>query len=54
MLFAFIFLVAFVLIGGFALYLSKTIEHGEARFDTTGKGNAEQKDATPARRIDDN
>ena len=54
MLFAFIFLAAFVLIGGFALYLSKTIDHGEARFDTTGKqAKTELEDAKPARRIDD-
>ena len=37
MLFALIFLVAMVLVGGFALYLSRTIDHGEARFDTTSK-----------------
>lgn len=55
MLFAIIFLIAFVLLGGFALWLSKNIEYGEARFDTTGKAEkTEAKDATPARRIDDN
>ena len=53
MLFAIIFLIVFVLLGGFAFWLSKNVEHGEARFDTTGKGKAEKKDATPARRIDD-
>lgn len=38
MLFATIFLVCFVLIGGVVMFLSKTIEHGEARFDSeTGK-----------------
>lgn len=54
MLFAIIFLIAFVLLGLFALWLSKNVEHGEARFDTTGKAKKpDAKDATPARRIDD-
>ena len=54
MLFAIIFLIAFLVLGGFALWLSKNVEHGEARFDTTGKSKkVETKDATPARRIDD-
>lgn len=54
MLFAIIFLICFVLLGLFALWLSKNVEHGEARFDTTSKlEKAETKDATPARRIDD-
>ncbi|MEL7445227.1 MAG: hypothetical protein AAGK02_05360 [Pseudomonadota bacterium] len=34
MLFATIFLVCFVLLGGVVMYLSKTIDHGEARFDS--------------------
>lgn len=34
MLFAIIFLIAFIVIAAFAFYLSRTIEHGEARFDT--------------------
>jgi hypothetical protein len=32
--FAIIFLIVFVALGAFAIYLSRTIEHGEARFDT--------------------
>ncbi len=32
-----IFLVCFVVLVGVVLYLSKTIEHGEARFDADGK-----------------
>ena len=37
-IFATIFLAAFVIIGGVVMYLSKTIDHGEARFDSeTGK-----------------
>ncbi|TWJ09414.1 hypothetical protein JN10_1048 [Altererythrobacter ishigakiensis] len=35
MLFAIIFLICFVLLGLFALWLSKNVEHGEARFDTS-------------------
>ena len=35
-LFAFIFLVCFVLIAGLVMYLSQTIDHGEARFDKDG------------------
>lgn len=35
MLAATIFLIVFVLLGGVVMYLSKTIDHGEARFDTT-------------------
>ncbi len=50
MLFAVIFLIAFILLAGFALWLSKNVEHGEARFDTTGKAEkADAKEATPAR-----
>ena len=37
-IYATIFLVCFVLLGGVVMYLSKTIDHGEARFDSeTGK-----------------
>ena len=37
-IYATIFMVCFVLIGGVVMYLSKTIDHGEARFDSeTGK-----------------
>lgn len=50
MLFATIFLVCFVILGGVVLYLSKTIEHGEARFDSSGKEiKDEPKDQGPAR-----
>lgn len=57
MLFAVIFLIAFVVIAGFALYLSRTIEHGEARFDPSGRMIGDRDppaDETirPARRID--
>ena len=38
MLFATIVLVCFVILGGVVMYLSKTIDHGEARFDSeTGR-----------------
>lgn len=33
-IFATIFLLAFVLIAGLVMYLAKTIDHGEARFDS--------------------
>ncbi len=32
-----IFLVCFVVLVGVVMYLSQTIEHGEARFDSDGK-----------------
>ena len=35
MLYAIIFLICFVLLGLFTLWLSKNVEHGEARFDTS-------------------
>jgi hypothetical protein len=52
--FATIFLVAFVILGGVVMYLSKTIDAGEARFDsTTGKPlpreNASALPAEPAK-----
>lgn len=58
MLFIVIFLVAFIVIAGFAFYLSRTIEHGEARFDASGRMLSESEpegDETirPARRIED-
>ena len=37
MLAATIFLCVFVILGGVVMYLSKTIDHGEARFDADGK-----------------
>ena len=37
-IYATIFMVCFVLLGGVVMYLSKPIDHGEARFDSeTGK-----------------
>ncbi|MEL6486670.1 MAG: hypothetical protein AAFQ13_05940, partial [Pseudomonadota bacterium] len=37
-IYATIFIICFVLLGGVVMYLSKTIDHGEARFDSeTGK-----------------
>lgn len=42
MTFALIFLLVFVALGVFALYLSRTIEHGEARFDTRNPPNDDQ------------
>ena len=37
MIAATIFLVLFVMIAGVVMFLSKTIDHGEARFDSEGK-----------------
>ena len=37
MLHAIIFLICFVLLGVFVLWLSKNVEHGEARFRPDGK-----------------
>lgn len=36
-IFVMIFLIAFVLIGGVVMFLSKTIDHGEARFGPDGR-----------------
>ena len=47
-IYATIFMVCFVLLGGVVMYLSKTIEHGEARFDTKPRHSEEnppEKDA---------
>lgn len=60
-IFATIFLAAFVIIGGVVMYLYKTIDHGEARFDSeTGKQLRDPKPkppqegpARPASRIED-
>ncbi len=56
MLFATIFLCAFVILGGVVMYLSKTIDHGEARFDASGKvikdGSEKTGPAKPASRIE--
>lgn len=51
MTFAIIFLIAFVAVGGFAFYLSRTIEHGEARFDAKGRliSDTASRPAEPAR-----
>ncbi len=46
-IFATIFMVCFVLLGGVVMYLSKTIDAGEARFDSeTGEelSNKEKRD----------
>ncbi|QUL36624.1 hypothetical protein [Erythrobacter sp. JK5] len=56
-----IFLIAFVLIGGVVMYLSRTIDHGEARFDSktgkplNGSGTGPRHDGPtrPATRIED-
>jgi len=55
MIAATIFLVIFVLLAGVVMYLSQTIDHGEARFDSDGKvirddpAKAEPKHTGPAR-----
>ncbi|MCK0099777.1 hypothetical protein MWU38_10310 [Qipengyuania sp. S6317L1] len=36
-IFVMVFLIAFVILGGVVMYLSKTIDHGEARFGPDGK-----------------
>ena len=56
--FILIFLVAFALIGGLAMFLSRTIEHGEARFDASGKMMTDREPrgsdpVRPARRIEE-
>ncbi|MEM6908914.1 MAG: hypothetical protein AAF494_09565 [Pseudomonadota bacterium] len=44
-IYATIFMVCFVLLGGVVMYLSKTIDAGEARFDSeTGKPLAKDED----------
>ncbi len=46
-IYATIFMLCFVLLGGVVMYLSKTIDHGEARFDSkTGKPLAKEDDET--------
>ena len=57
--FVMIFLIAFAIIGGVVMFLSKTIDHGEARFGPDGKvisGDSEKAapkgPARPAQRID--
>lgn len=42
MTFAIIFVLVFVALGILALYLSRTIEHGEARFDTRNRLNDDE------------
>jgi hypothetical protein len=56
-IFIMIFLIAFALIGGLVMFLSRTIEHGEARFDANGKMMTDDEPkhsepARPARRIE--
>ncbi|WP_379554452.1 hypothetical protein ACRAQ7_01825 [Erythrobacter sp. W53] len=41
-MFVIIFTIAMIALAGFAFYLSRTIEHGEARFDTTNKTDEER------------
>lgn len=58
MTFVIIFLLAFVALGAFALYLSRTIEHGEAQFGPDGRMiSPKEPDTTtparPARRIEE-
>ncbi|WP_298336877.1 hypothetical protein [uncultured Erythrobacter sp.] len=43
--FVMIFLIAFALIGGVVMFLSKTIDHGEARFGPDGKVVSEDEEA---------
>ncbi|MEO1731370.1 MAG: hypothetical protein AAFR64_11595 [Pseudomonadota bacterium] len=58
-IYATIFMVCFVLLGGVVMYLSKTIDHGEARFDSeTGEqirqpGPKPIGEARPAQRMTD-
>ena len=51
-----IFLVIFVLLAGVVMFLSKTIEHGEARFDSDGNVIKDEPEnigpAKPAQRIE--
>ena len=51
-----IFLVCFVILAGVVMYLSQTIEHGEARFDASGKVLKDKQEHTgpakPAQRIE--
>lgn len=58
-IFIMIFLIAFALIGGVVMFLSKTIDHGEARFGPDGKmisgetqTTLDQGHARPAQRIE--
>ena len=59
LIYAIIFMACFVLIGGVVMFLSKTIDHGEARFDSEGKVINETSEgptlneAKPAQRIDE-
>ena len=43
MTFAIIFVLVFVALGIFAIYLSRSIDHGEARFDTRNRDEADEK-----------
>ncbi len=66
-IFIMVFLVAFVLLAGLAMYLAKTIDHGEARFDSesgktlpkvstfdepAGRVGEPPENPTPAKRIE--
>lgn len=49
-IYATIFMVCFVLLGGFMMYLSKTIDHGEVRFDCeSGKQLPKDENNVPSR-----
>ena len=57
--FILIFLLAFVVIGGLVAFLSKTIDHGEARFGPDGKVISDPapkptENVRPAQRMDQN
>jgi hypothetical protein len=51
-MFALIFLAAFAAIGALVVYLSRRIEHGEARFDASGRMISDRDPARPAQQID--
>ncbi len=55
-LFTTLFLVAFAIIGGVVMFLSRTIDHGEARFDASGQQITDEPEqdgaARPDRRLD--
>ncbi|MDY7098704.1 MAG: hypothetical protein SXU28_11250 [Pseudomonadota bacterium] len=56
-IYATIFMVCFVLIGGVVMYLSRTIDAGEARFDADGKVIKDKPEQTgparPAQRLEE-
>ena len=48
-IYATIFMLCFVLLGGVVMYLSKTIDHGEARFDSDTGNQIRDPDKKPTR-----